>query len=279
MSIRQLLDRYGIEPKKGLGQNFLASPGILPKIVAAAELAPGEHVLEVGPGLGMLTRALAEAQANVTAVELDERLLPLLRDTVGGLPNVEIVQGDILQLDPGEFMRARAGAEPYQVVANLPYSITSAALRHLLESQPAPRRMVVMVQKEVAQRIVAQPGAMSLLAVSVQFYGRPRVRSYVPAGAFHPRPNVDSAILRIDVRDRPRLPAEETRRFFALVRAGFAQRRKQLKNTVASSLGLAPSDVEDAALEAGVDPRRRAQTLSLEEWVGLLEAFTSRGML
>lgn len=279
MSIRQLLDQYGIVPNKGLGQSFLVAPGILVKIVAAAEISPGQHILEIGPGLGMLTRALAETGARITAVELDERMLPLLEDTLSAFSNIDIVPGDILRLDPGKLMSARTAGEPYQVVANLPYGITSAALRHLLESQPAPTRMVVMVQKEVAQRIVAKPGALSLLAISVQFYGQPRIISYVPAGAFHPRPNVDSAILRIDVRHEPRLSPEESRRFFALARAGFAQKRKQLKNTLTAGMGVASSDVEAAAREAAIDPQRRPQTLSLDEWMALLSAFERRELI
>ena len=277
LSIRTLLQQYGIAPQKGLGQNFLVAEGVLTKIVAAAEIAPGDAVLEVGPGLGTLTQALADAGARVVAVELDRGLIPLLEDRVGHLAQVEILHGDILQLDVGQLMAARQGV-PYLVVANLPYTITSAALRHLLESDSPPRRLVVMVQKEVAQRIVAGPGEMSLLALSVQFYGQPGIVAHVPAGSFVPRPKVDSAILRLDLLVEPRLPPQETRRFFALARAGFAQRRKQLKNTLASTLRLESRRVEEILQGCGIDPRRRAQSLSVEEWLVVERAFAAQGL-
>jgi len=272
MEVRQLLRAYGIEPRKGLGQNFLTEPRILARILAAAEVKADDQILEVGPGLGGLTRALAEKARRVVAVELDSRLIAILRETLADLPNVELVPADILTVDVGKIMSGNAGIASYKVVANLPYSITSAALRRLLESKPAPELLVVMVQKEVAQRITASPGQMSLLAVSVQFYGRARIVTYVPAGAFYPRPKVDSAILRIETYAKPLLAVGDPARFFALVRAGFGQRRKQLRNALAQGLGLPAAVIEETMQRCGLDPKRRAESLSLEEWAALMNA-------
>jgi len=264
---RQVLRRYGLRPRKGLGQNFLVDRRALERIVEAAELTPADTVLEVGPGVGQLTRLLAEAAGRVVAVELDPQMVAALRQELAGLPNVEIVEADILQVDPA----ALAGRVPYKVVANLPYYITSAALRHLLEAQPPPSLLVVTVQEEVAARITAQPPEMSLLAVSVQFYGRPRRVARIPAGAFYPPPKVDSAIVRIDVYppgERP-VQVDDVEWFFRVVRAGFGQRRKQLRNSLAAGLHLTAAEVEAALQRAGIDPHRRAETLSLEEWARL----------
>ncbi len=274
-SISALLRARGLRPKKSLGQNFLLAPGILERIVAAAELSGEETVVEVGAGLGTLTRRLAEQAGRVVAVELDEELVEFLGEQVADLTNVEIVQGDILRLP-----KAQLGGRPlahlgYQVVGNLPYYITSAVLRYFLEDEPRPRSMVVTVQREVAERIVAGPGEMSLLAVSVQFYGRPRVVARIKAGAFYPPPQVDSAVMRIEVGPQPTVALGEGlggREFFRVVRAGFGQKRKTLRNSLRAGLGLAPGPVEDALQGAGVDPRRRAETLSLEEWAAVARA-------
>jgi len=264
---RQVLRRYGLRPRKGLGQNFLVDRRAMERIVEAAELTPADTVLEVGPGVGQLTRLLSEAAGRVVAVELDPQMVAVLRQELADRPNVEIVEGDILQVDPG----ALAGGVPYKVVANLPYYITSAALRHLLEAQPPPTLLVVTVQEEVAERITASPPAMSILAVSVQFYGRPRRIARIPAGAFYPPPKVDSAIVRIDVYppgERP-VQVDDVEWFFRVVRAGFAQRRKQLRNSLSAGLRLSPEQVEAALERASIDPHRRAETLTLEEWAAL----------
>ncbi len=285
LRVRELLDKYNLRPRKGLGQHFLADPNILRKIVEAAELSSEMAVLEIGPGLGTLTRLLAQAAGRVVAVELDQAMIGLLREELGYLPNLELVQGDILQLDPAALIR---GLKPlslespnlqsrptYIVVANLPYYITSAAIRHLLEADPPPQRLVLTVQREVAERMVARPGDMSMLAVSVQFYGRPRIVAKIPAGAFIPPPKVDSAVVRIDTyASTPvQLPGAET--FFRVARAGFGQKRKQLKNALAAGLGLPSAEVVGALTRAGVDPQRRAQTLSLDEWVSLAREISS----
>jgi 16S rRNA (adenine1518-N6/adenine1519-N6)-dimethyltransferase len=273
-SLRDLLDKYNLRPRKGLGQHFLADPNILRKIVAAAELSPETVVLEIGPGLGTLTRQLVGSAGRVVAVELDEAMIGVLREELGHLSNLELVRGDILQLDPAQLIRGSRSldlASPleYVVVANLPYYITSAAMRHLLEADPPPTLLVLTVQREVALRIVARPGDMSLLAVSVQFYGQPRIVARIPAGAFVPPPQVDSAVVRIDTFPTPPIDVADIQAFFRVVRAGFGQKRKQLKNALAAGLGLPAAEVSAALTRAGVDPRRRAQTLSLDEWAGL----------
>lgn len=267
MHPRQILDRYGVAPKQSLGQNFLFDEGLLARITAAADLSAADEVLEVGPGLGALTRQLAQAAGRIVAVELDGRLLPILRYELEPFANVELVQADILSFDPA----AQFGA-PYVMVANVPYYITGAILRHLLESRPRPRRMVMTVQREVADRLTAAPPNMSLLAVSVQYYGRVRQVGAVKAGAFWPRPEVDSAVIRVDVDERHlgegaggQGSRGDEEAFFRVVRAGFGEKRKQLKNNL-RRLGLDDTAIAAALEAAGVDGKRRAETLSVGEW-------------
>jgi 16S rRNA (adenine1518-N6/adenine1519-N6)-dimethyltransferase len=272
MHPRQILDRYGIAPKQGLGQNFLYDEGLLARIAAAAELSPDDAVLEIGPGLGALTRQLAQAAGRVVAVELDDRLLPVLRYELEPFANVEIVHGDILSFDPASQFDG-----PFVVVANVPYYITGAILRRLLEEKPRPRRMVMTVQREVADRLTARPPDMSLLAVSVQYYGSIKLVGAVKAGAFWPRPEVDSAVIRVDVDERflgrgegeQGRKGEEEAAFFRVVRAGFSEKRKQLKNNL-RRLGLTDEAIAAALEAAGVDGRRRAETLNVGEWQQLV---------
>ncbi|GIV77812.1 MAG: ribosomal RNA small subunit methyltransferase A [Litorilinea sp.] len=275
--VAQLIRRYDLSPKRSLGQNFLVDETHLDRIAAAAELSPQDVVLEVGPGLGGLTRRLAQQAGRVVAVELDDRLIQVLREELAPFPHVQIVHGDILTLDPATLVAGAdaLGAIPtagsltwatYKVVANLPYYITSAVLRHLLEARLRPSLAVLMVQKEVAERICAQPGQMSLLAVSVQFYARPQMVHRVPAGAFYPRPKVDSAVLRLEVFPEPAVQDVAPERFFAVVRAGFSQKRKQLLNSLSAGLHWPKPQLQRLLEGAGIDPRRRPETLSLDEW-------------
>jgi 16S rRNA (adenine1518-N6/adenine1519-N6)-dimethyltransferase len=266
MDVHRLLREFNLQPKKGLGQNFLVSEGALRRIVAAADLEPGDVVLEVGPGLGTLTRLLAQQAKRVMAVELDQRLVEILSQTLADFPNVKVVQGDILEMEPGGSGGLSGLAPNYKVVANLPYYITSAVLRYLLTAKVKPQLIVVTVQREVAQRMIASPGQMSLLSVSVQFYGRPRIVARIPAGAFYPVPKVNSAVVRIDLDESPTVAVADVDRFFEVVRAGFGQKRKQLRNALAQGLSLPASTVVEALRCAEVDEKRRAQTLSLEEW-------------
>jgi 16S rRNA (adenine1518-N6/adenine1519-N6)-dimethyltransferase len=271
-SVQSVLRSHGLRPQKRLGQNFLASPAALERIVAAADLLPGDVVVEVGAGLGTLTRPLAERAGCVIAIELDGRLVSVLHRSLADLPSVQVVHADILQLPPSRFPDPGLAERGYKVVANLPYYITSAVLRHFLERQPRPKLMVVTVQREVAERIVAQPGDMSLLAVSVQFYGRPRIVARIPASAFYPSPEVDSAVVRIDVAQQPTVTVSDEQTFFRVVRAGFSQKRKTLRNSLRAGLGLTSLRVEQTLAETGIDLGRRAETLSLEEWASLAAA-------
>lgn len=264
MHPRQMLEQYGLYPKKSLGQSFLVEEDVLLKIVAAADLCQDDTVLEIGPGLGALTHHLARAAKHVIAVELDDRLFPILEERLRGLLNVQLIHADILALDPG----ALAGG-PYSVVANLPYYITGAILRHLIESHPRPVRMVLTVQREVAERLTAGPGDQSLLAVSVQVFGSVRQVLQIKAGSFYPRPEVDSAVIRIDGYRQPLFDPLDERHFFRVVKAGFALRRKQLRNSLAAGMHLDKETIDLALETAGIDPRRRAETVTIAEWVAL----------
>jgi 16S rRNA (adenine1518-N6/adenine1519-N6)-dimethyltransferase len=265
LPIQSLLAQYHIRPKKSLGQNFLVNPVILQKIVDLAEIPSNTSVLEIGPGAGSLTRYLAMAAEHVVAVELDSHLLPMLREVLEDFRNVEIVQGDILDLDPSQLLE-RTG---YFVVANIPYYITSALFRHLLESRIKPGRIVLTVQKEVAQRICEKPGNLNLLALSVQIYGSPRIAMGIPAGAFYPVPKVDSNVVRVDLYREPLIPRELQKVFFQLARAGFSQKRKKLRNALTSLSSLKADKLEQMLNESGINPQARAQELNITDWLKL----------
>lgn len=269
MNTKALLNRYDLMPKKSLGQNFLNDPGALDKIVSIADIAKSDTVLEIGPGTGLLTAKLARAAHEVIAVELDRRFEPLLNDQFGATPNVRFVYDDILRVNPSELVDGR----DYLVVANVPYYITSAILKHILERPERPRRIVMTVQLEVAERICAGAGDMSLLAVSVQYYGKPRLAGKINAASFWPRPDVDSAVLRIDPFDAPPVGVPDDKLFFNIVRAGFSQKRKQLKNSLSAGLHLNAEKVAAMGETSGVDLKRRAETLTLEEWAALTRAY------
>ncbi len=268
---KSLLHRAGLRARKRLGQHFLVDGSVQEQILSAAELAADDTILEVGPGLGIMTRELARKVRRVIAVELDDQLAAFLKQEMASLPNVTIINEDILKLDPAALLPE---TEPYKVVANLPYYITSPVLRHFLEANVKPGLMVVMVQKEVAEAIVAGPGKRSLLSISVQLYGQPGIISRVPAGAFYPAPEVDSAILRIDLYSKLAVAVDNIESFFETVRAGFANPRKQLANSLSHGLGISKPEVSHLLEEAGIAPQRRAETLTLEEWSQLWRAHT-----
>lgn len=275
-----LLRAHGLDPRKSLGQHFLKDETYLHRIVEAADLSRADTVLEIGPGPGNLTRLLAEAAGRVIAVELDDNLIPLLREMFADTPHVHIVHGDILQLSPSQLLSGpdypEAAPPSYKVVANLPYYIASAVIRHLLAEESPPVVLVLTVQREVAERIVAHPPEMSLLAVSVQYYAEARIVTRIPPGAFVPSPKVSSAVIRLDRRPRPAVNiAPED--FFPVVSAGFSQRRKQLRNSLAAGLGLSHEAVEIALRAAGVEPSRRAETLTLAEWEALCRTLPFKG--
>ena len=262
LNASSLLKKYGLRPDKKLGQNFLQDPFALETIASVAEIEAVDIVLEIGPGLGSLTRYLAVSAHQVIAVELDADLIPPLDAVTKPYGNIKIIHGDILKLSPSELVQTPG----YLVVANIPYYITSAIIRHLLESDPRPRRIVLTMQKEVADRICAKPGDMSLLALSVQIYGKPHIAERIPASAFFPPPKVDSAVLSIDIYPSPRISSELLEIFFKLIKAGFSQKRKTLRNSLSAGLHIPPSDAEALLVNANIDPRRRAETLSIEEW-------------
>jgi len=269
LAIPALLRKYNLTAKKGLGQNFLLDSSALQKVIAAAEIPPQASVLEIGPGLGSLTRYLARAARHVVAVELDANLIPALQEVLVGENNVTIVHGDILKQD----IAALVNDLGYLVVANIPYYITSAVIRHLLEAQKQPSRLVLTMQKEVAARICAKPGDLSMLALSVQVYGEPRAVAHIPAGAFYPPPKVDSTVLRVDLYPHSRISADQLEDFFHLAKLGFAQKRKTLRNTLSAGLHWTPDKAVALLTTAGIDPMRRAETVRLEEWGRLVKAY------
>lgn len=261
------MQQYQLAPKKGLGQNFLVDANALERIVEVADISPQDTVLEIGAGVGHLTRYLAATSKRVVAVEIDKRLIPPLQDVLSPYDNVHIVQGDILNLDPQELIPE----EKYIVVANIPYYITSSIIRHLLEANVKPRRLILTIQREVAQRICAIAGDMSVLALSVQIYGEPYITSRIPSQSFHPKPNVESASIRIDLYSTPIVPKEKIDYFFKLVKAGFQHKRKTLRNSLSIGMKWKKEKTETLLETVGIDSRRRAQTLSLPEWLKILE--------
>ena len=273
LNVRALLRAYQLRPHKGLGQNFLIDQAALRKLTEAAEIEPLAEVLEIGPGVGSLTVWLAGAARRVVAVELDGQLMPILEQVLAEAKNVSLVHGDILKIKPESLLES----DGYLVVANIPYYITSAIIRHLLESKPRPARLVLTMQREVAERICAQMGDLSLLALSVQVYGHPRAVLRIPAGAFYPAPKVDSVTLRVDLYPQPLVPPENLPTFFRLAKAGFSQKRKTLRNALAGSLGWNRQQINDLLEQAEIDPQRRAETLSLDEWKRLTDEYLDRG--
>ncbi len=268
-----LLQQHGLRPKKKLGQNFLQDPNILEKIVDIAEVSEEDTVLEIGPGLGSLTRHLAARAKKVVAVEIDSWIIPALETSLSDYANTEIINKDVLQIAPSEII----SAPEYLVVANIPYYITSAIIRHLLENEPRPHRLVLTIQKEVAERICTLEGKkMSLLALSIQVYGKPEIVAKIPAGAFYPPPKVDSAVIRISLYDEPRIPTALLDDFFRLAKAGFSQKRKNLRNSLSAGLHLAKEETESLLHDAGIDPGRRAETLNLEEWGELVKKWDKK---
>lgn len=271
-TIRSVMERHGIRAKKAYGQNFLGDPGLLRRIVGAAGVGPQDRVLEIGPGLGSLTWFLSQAAERVLAVELDRALLPVLQDTLSDCENVQILQGDAMKLDLDLVCRERLGEGPYDVVANLPYYITTPIVMKLLEASSA-RRVTVMVQREVAQRMVAAPGskAYGVLSVMAQYYAAVSVALEVPAGAFVPRPAVDSALVRLDRLAQPAAdaPAKPFRR---MVQAGFAMRRKTLSNNLMSAYSLNRAGADALIRAAGIEPGVRAETLTLAQFAALTRA-------
>ena len=270
--VHYICKRFDIKMSKKLGQNFIIKRGIVDEIVHAAELTPGEPVLEVGPGIGTLTQGLAQSGADVTAIELDRRLLEVLDTTLASYDNVRIVHGDVLKLDVPTIMNHK----PFKVVANLPYYITTPIIMSLLESKLPIERLVVMVQKEVALRMVAKPGTKDYgaLSVAVQYYTEPDIVLDVPPKSFLPAPAVTSSVIRCVLRDKPPVDVIDEKLFFRVVKAGFAQRRKTFANTMKTT-GLSKDRIEELLAKANIDGQRRGETFTLQEFADVANAWAA----
>lgn len=267
-SISTQLRAHGLAPRKRLGQNFLRDGSFLKRIADAADVAGDDEVLEIGAGTGVLTRSLLERARRVVAIELDNSLFQLLQTQLGSVPNLELWHGNALDFDPGACFPG-----PYKLLGNIPYYITGPLVRRYLEVPHQPSVLVFMVQREVAERIVAKPGDLSVLGVSVQYYADAEIMARVPAGAFYPVPQVDSAILRLVPKTGP-LGAEPDE-FFRVVKAGFSMRRKQITNSLAAGLQLARPETQGLLRAAAIEETRRAETLSVAEWVILTKVFVA----
>lgn len=270
--VHYICKRFDIKMSKKLGQNFLIKRGIVDEIVKAADLQEGEPVLEIGPGIGTLTQGLAQSGAHVTAIELDTRLLEVLDTTLAQYSNVTIVHGDVLKLDVPSIMNN----EPFKVVANLPYYITTPIIMSLLESRLPIERLVVMVQKEVALRMVAKPGTKDYgaLSVAVQYYTKPDIVLDVPPKSFLPAPAVTSSVIRCVLRDKPPVDVVDEKLFFRVVKAGFAQRRKTFANTMKTT-GLSKDRIEELLAKANIDGQRRGETFTLQEFADVANAWAA----
>lgn len=269
--IKDLCARYGFSLSKGFGQNFIVNPGICPKIVQAAGIDKSYGVLEVGPGIGVLTKELAAAASKVAAVEIDTRLPALLAETLAECSNVEIVQGDVLKTDLHALIAEKFAGLQVAVCANLPYYITSPIIMKLLEDKLPIDNITVMVQKEAAERLAALPGTRESGAVScaVRYFAQPRMMFSVQAGSFYPAPKVTSAVVRMDIRPTPAVSVPDEKAYFALVRAAFGQRRKTAANSIAAGLGIPRPQVTAALEAAGLDPRVRPEQLTLEDFAAV----------
>lgn len=281
---KALLQKYGFSFKKSLGQNFLIDGNILRGIVSAAELNEAKGALEIGPGIGALTEQLAVRSGKVVAIEIDQRLLPMLEESLAAYPNVSLIHGDVLKIDlPSVFREHFAGVESVSVVANLPYYITTPIVMKLLEERLPVESIVVMVQKEVADRFAAQPGTKDYgsLSVAVQYFAIPKMVMKVPQSVFIPQPNVDSAVVKLTMRDEPAVQARDEELFFRVVQAAFAQRRKTLLNNLQLFFPEGGKEECRRFLETcGIAPERRGETLTLEEFGtianGLAETLVGR---
>ena len=274
LHVRKLLQRYNLHPKKSLGQNFLTDHQALLKVVRDADVGERDRVLEIGAGLGGLTRLLAVQADSVTAVEIDAKLFPALEAVTAPFENVHLIRGDILNIPPETLFKT----DGYKVVANIPYYITSAVVRHLLEASVRPALIVLTMQREVAERIINRDEKMSLLSLSVQVYGNARIASQIPAACFYPQPKVDSSVLLIDVYDKPRVSQDGLVWLFKLAHAAFNQKRKMLRNSLQPILGGDSEKVSAVLESAGIDPQRRPEKLVLDEWIRLMEIVSESGL-
>ncbi|WP_096203258.1 16S rRNA (adenine(1518)-N(6)/adenine(1519)-N(6))-dimethyltransferase RsmA [Bacillus sp. FJAT-45350] len=271
---KAILEKYKFKFKKSLGQNFLIDLNILDKIVTSAGVTESTGAIEIGPGIGALTEQLAKRAKKVVAYEIDQRLLPVLKDTLSPYDNVKIIHSDVLKADVRKMIEEEfADIDEVRVVANLPYYVTTPILMKLLEEKLPIKAISVMIQKEVAERIAAKPGTKDYgsLSIAVQYYAQAETALNVPQTVFIPQPNVDSAVLRLTLRDKPAVDLIDEAFFFKVIRASFAQRRKTLFNNLVNNLGTKEDKetIEQALQEANVDPKRRGETLSMEEFASI----------
>jgi 16S rRNA (adenine1518-N6/adenine1519-N6)-dimethyltransferase len=279
---KEIIGKHGFSLKKSLGQNFLIDSNILRKIVGAADLDRSKGALEIGPGIGALTEQLARTAGKVVAVEIDRRLLPILAETLSAYGNVDVVHGDVLKLDLVELFRQHFNdVAQVSVVANLPYYVTTPIIMKLLEERLPLEHIVVMIQREVAERMSAAPGGKEYgsLSIAVQYYCEPELVTIVPASVFVPQPQVDSAVIRLKVREEPPVQVEDEALFFEVVQAAFAQRRKTLANNLLGRFFEkgARAELETLLEGIGIEPSRRGETLSLAEYARLSNALSRRG--
>jgi 16S rRNA (adenine1518-N6/adenine1519-N6)-dimethyltransferase len=263
-TIKEILEKYRTKPSHLMGQNFLVNAGVLANIIEASNISPDDVVVEVGPGIGTLTQALAQKAKKVIAIEKDKAMVEILKETMKEYNNVEIIHADILQ--PNSYT---LDSRPYKVVANIPYYLTSALIRQFLEEKNQPESMILMIQKEVAQRICAKPPSMSILAAAVQIYAEPKIISYVSKNSFWPAPEVDSAIIKIIPHSSALSSAEFRNKFFRILKAGFSHPRKQLINNLSASLKKERGQTKEWLLKNSIQPTQRAETLTIEDWKDL----------
>lgn len=275
-TIKSLLTYYNVAAQKQLGQHFLIDREALTDMVSAAEVNKSDYIVEIGPGFGVLTFPLAEVAGRVLAIETDKRILDILKALGSGFANLEILPTSILKLSSAylydkfaEWSKLKTGKGHYKIVANLPYYITSSIIKLVLEGEKKPELICVMVQKEVAERITAAPGEMSVLAVSVQIYGEASIVRLVPRKSFWPAPEVDSAILKVVPYKKSPYDIDDMRKFFRVIKAGFGEKRKQLHNSLSGGLRLETAEVDECLLACGIDPKERPQDLSIPQWVVL----------
>jgi 16S rRNA (adenine1518-N6/adenine1519-N6)-dimethyltransferase len=265
IDVQGLIKKHGLQPNKNLGQNFLIDPHYLNQVTDAGEIVDQDTVLEIGAGIGNLTRLLGTKARHVIAVEIDANLIPILREVTREYSNIEVIHGDILAIEISDLITSST----FQVIANIPYYITSKIIRYLMTGSIKPQRIILTIQNEVAERICALSGKQSLLSLGVQVFGHPTIESKIPAGAFFPIPKVDSAIVRIDMFPSPLVPAEYLETFFYLAKAGFSQKRKNLRNSLSAGTSLDKNSCEQLLQSTGIDYQRRSETLSIAEWQSL----------
>ena len=281
-TIRYIKDKYGFKLSKSLGQNFLTDKNIIDKIIEGSNITEEDYVIEIGPGIGVITREAAAAAGKVTAVEIDTNLMPVLEETLGDLENVNVVNRDVLKTDLNQLAREQMAENPnlkkVRIIGNLPYYITTPIIMKILEDGVKAESITVMMQKEVADRIMAEAGdkARGALSVAVQFYCTVSQVAKVPKDVFVPVPKVDSTVLRLDIRKEKAVDVIDDKMFFTAVKSGFGQRRKTLLNSLSSGSGFSKDQVKEILLEADIDPIRRAETLTIDEFAKIANAMSHR---